>query len=353
MRSLFNLTLFWLFSGRYMLKLNQTRSLFIITALSGATAFAEQPQYGERLEGFKYPHEIKHFDFNSQNQNLSMGYMDVSPQVKSNGKTVVLLHGKNFCGATWERSITELSEQGYRVIAPDQIGFCSSSKPRGYQFSFNQLAFNTQQLLKSLKIEQPIFIGHSMGGMLATRYALNYPNAVKQLILVNPIGLEDWQEKGVPYATLDALYKNELKTTFESIKNYQLKFYYNQQWKPEYDQWVEMQAGLYTGSAKEIVAWNQAQTADMLFNEPVLYGFKNLKVPTTLMIGMKDRTAPGSARATAEIAKELGDYPNLSKEAVQKIPQATLVPFDQLGHSPQIESPVEFHKALFKVLAQP
>lgn len=54
-----------------------------------------------------------------------MGYMDVPPEGDANGHTVVLMHGKNFCAATWQDTIKALSKVGYRVIAPDQIGFCS------------------------------------------------------------------------------------------------------------------------------------------------------------------------------------------------------------------------------------
>lgn len=145
--------------------------------------------YGPQLEGFSYPHPLKHYRFESQGKALEMAFMDVEPQGKANGRTALLLHGKNFCGATWERTIEVLSQAGYRVIAPDQVGFCSSSKPEGYQFSFAQLAHNTQALLEQEDIEQVTVIGHSMGGMLAARLALNYPQRVEQLVLVNPIGL--------------------------------------------------------------------------------------------------------------------------------------------------------------------
>ena len=80
-----------------------------------------------------------------------MAYMDVKPAAP-NGGTVVLLHGKNFCAATWQDTIGALSEAGYRVIAPDQIGFCKSTKPAHYQYSFQQLAGNTHALLASLGI---------------------------------------------------------------------------------------------------------------------------------------------------------------------------------------------------------
>ncbi|MBY4896063.1 alpha/beta hydrolase [Cupriavidus sp. AU9028] len=319
-------------------------------AAPAATSATPGTTYGPQLEGFRYPHPVQRFEFTSQQQPMSMAFMDVAPKGKANGRTAVLLHGKNFCGATWEQTIETLSSAGYRVIAPDQIGFCASTKPRGYQFSFPQLAANTQALLQSRGIQRATVIGHSMGGMLAARFALQYPNMVEQLVLVNPIGLEDWQAAGVPYATVDQLYQGELKTTFDSIKAYQLRFYYNGKWRPEYDRWVSMQAGMYAGSGREIVAWNQAQTAEMLFTQPVVHEFPHITAPTLLLIGEKDRTAPGANRAPAELATRLGNYPVLMRQAAAAIPRANLVAFPDLGHSPQVEAPELFHRTLLREL---
>lgn len=306
--------------------------------------------YGPQLEGFAYPYPIQRFETSSQGKKLSMAFMDVAPTRQPNGRTAVLLHGKNFCAATWESSITSLTQAGYRVIAADQIGFCASSKPEGYQFSFNQLAANTNALLASRGVERATIIGHSMGGMLAARYALSYPQSVEQLVLVNPIGLEDWQAAGVPYATIDQLYQGELKTSFDSIKAYQQRFYYNGQWKPEYDRWVSMLSGMYAGAGKELVARNQAQTSDMVFTQPVVHEFGRLAAPTLLLIGGMDRTAPGGNRASAEIAQHLGNYPELGRRTANAIPNATLVEFPELGHSPQVEAPDRFHEALLRGL---
>ncbi|WP_312920462.1 alpha/beta fold hydrolase [Stutzerimonas nitrititolerans] len=329
-------------------------SLTLIAGLALVPALhAEQQQsYGPHLEGFDYPYPVKRHEFSSQQQPLFMAYMDVQPEGKANGRTVLLMHGKNFCAATWEATIAVLSQNGYRVIAPDQVGFCSSSKPEGYQFSFAQLAHNTQGLLQSLDIDKVTVIGHSMGGMLASRFALSYAQNVEQLVLVNPIGLEDWQAEGVPYATIDQLYANELKTDFEKIKAYQQRFYYNGRWKPEYDRWVNMLAGMYAGDGKEIVALNQAQTSEMLFTQPVIHEFGQLKMPTLLLIGGKDRTAPGANRAPEQVAQRLGNYPELGRKAEQAIPGATLVPFPELGHSPQVEVPEVFHEALLRGLKE-
>ncbi|WP_396615666.1 alpha/beta fold hydrolase [Lysobacter soli] len=332
------------------------RSSLLACALSlvlspGLAFAAEVPSYGMELEGFDYPFLVKHHAFTSQGEALRMAYLDVAPATP-NGRTVVLLHGKNFCAATWESAIRALTGAGYRVIAPDQIGFCKSSKPEHYQYSFQQLAANTNALLESLSIERASIVGHSMGGMLATRYALMYPQRTEALMLVNPIGLEDWKALGVPWASVDANLAGELKTNFDSIKRYQQQVYYSGQWKPEYDRWVSMLAGLYAGPGKQRVAWNQALTTDMVFTQPVVHEFPQIRVPTTLFIGQRDRTAIGRDRASPELRERLGDYPALGKLAAKAIPGATLVEFEDLGHSPQVEAPERFEKALLEALGK-
>ena len=119
-----------------------------------ALAADDEPAYGPRLEGFEYPRPVAHFSFTSQGEAVEMAYMDVHPPAP-NGRAVVLLHGKNFCAATWEDTIAVLAEAGFRVIAPDQIGFCKSTKPAHHQYTFQELAGNTRALLAAL--------GHNAG----------------------------------------------------------------------------------------------------------------------------------------------------------------------------------------------
>lgn len=326
----------------------------VVTAGVSVPALAQDPAlgkaaYGAQLEGFDYPFKTEAFKVSSQGQELEMAFMDIAAE-NPNGRTVVLLHGKNFCGATWEGTINSLTKEGYRVIAPDQIGFCKSSKPQTYQFSFHQLAQNTKALLEQRGIDKATVVGHSMGGMLATRFALMYPDATEQLVMVNPIGLEDWKTKGVPYQSIEAAFEGEKKTSFDSIKAYQQKFYYSGDWKPEYDKWVAMGAGMYAGEGGDEVAWNQALTSDMVFTQPVVHEFSQVKAPTLLLIGMTDKTAPGANRAPEDIASTLGDYTKLGKQAAEAIPNAKLIEFEELGHSPQIQAPDRFHKALLEGL---
>ncbi|UEM03064.1 alpha/beta hydrolase [Skermanella rosea] len=304
------------------------------------------------LAGFDYPYEVKRFEFTSQGQPLSMAYMDVRPSNAGNGGTVVLLHGKNFCGATWESVIKPLTLAGYRVIVPDQVGFCKSTKPRAYQYGLHQLAANTHALLEQAGVRRPIVMGHSMGGMLAMRYALMYPDRTSGLVLVNPIGLEDWKAEGVPVVTVDQLYQSELKTDYDNIKEYQRTTYYSGDWKPEYDRWVEMLAGMYQGDGRDLVAWNQALTSDMVFMQPVVHELQNIRVPTLLMIGERDTTAIGKNRAEPDVAARLGRYAELGRRTAERIRDARLVTFPELGHSPQVQAPEEFNAALLENLEQ-
>ncbi|MGO2368596.1 MAG: alpha/beta fold hydrolase [Serratia sp. (in: enterobacteria)] len=326
------------------------RWLLSAALISFATTAAETPQYGQELQGFHYPYPLQQFSFGSQGQQLRMGYMDVPPEGKANGHTAVLMHGKNFCAATWQETIKALTKAGYRVIAPDQIGFCSSTKPQHYQYSFQQLAQNTHALLSNLKISKAVIVGHSTGGMLATRYSLMYPQAVERLVMVNPIGLEDWKAKGVPWRSVDQWFERELKTSAAGIRQYELNTYYVGRWKPEYDRWVDMLAGLNNGPGHRLVAWNSALIYDMIFTQPVYYEFKDLQTPTTLMIGTADTTAIGSDIAPPAVKAKLGKYNVLGKQVATLIPHANLIEFPGLGHAPQMEEPTQFNNALIKAL---
>jgi pimeloyl-ACP methyl ester carboxylesterase len=312
----------------------------------------DAPVYGPQLQGFDYPFWVNGFDFTSQKQALRMAYMDVQP-ASPNGRTMVLFHGKNFCAATWKGSIKALTDAGYRVVAPDQIGFCKSSKPDYYQYTFQQLAANTHALLESIGVKQVTLLGHSTGGMLAVRYALMYPQQVEQLALVNPVGLEDWKVKGVPAVTVDQWFQREKQVSADKIRAYEQSTYYTGEWRADYEPWVQMLAGLNRGPDREIVAWNSALVYDMILTQPVVYEFGLLQMPTLLLIGQKDTTAIAKDFAPPAIRPLLGHYPELGRLAARNIPHATLVEFPDLGHAPQIQDPEAFHKALLQGLSAP
>ena len=316
-----------------------------------AQSIAQSPG-GLRLEEIKYPFPVQMFTVKTQGQTLEMAFMDVRPKAPALG-TAVLLHGKNFCGAYWQETAESLRGAGYRVIIPDQIGFGKSSKPTHYQFSFHQLARNTRELLQSLGVKKADIVGHSMGGMQAVRHALMFPTETRTLVLVNPLGLEDWQARGVPYQAVDHWYQQELKQTPEQLKAYQLENYYPRGWKPEYNRWLDLNSALLRHPEYPRVAWLQALAYDMIFTQPVVYELRAVQVPTLLIIGQSDRTAIGKQLAGETTRNLLGNYPALGRAAAKAVPNARLVALGGIGHLPHIEAFPRFIEPLLTFLKAP
>ncbi|KSA12657.1 2-hydroxy-6-oxo-6-phenylhexa-2,4-dienoate hydrolase [Maribacter dokdonensis DSW-8] len=338
-----------------MLKTDDMRNLmvvgFVILFVQFSKAQTDNLKWLDiELANYEYPYEVSVLNLKVQGQDVQMAYMDVKPS-KYNGKNIVLLHGKNFNGAYWETTIKALKKEGYRVIVPDQIGFGKSTKPLHFHYTFQQLARNTKELLDTLNIDKTVILGHSMGGMLATRFALMYPETTEKLVLENPIGLEDWKLK-VPYKPVDWWYANELKKSYEGIKNYQLVNYYDNKWKDDYDQWVNLLAGWTLNSDYKRIAWNAALTYDMIFTQPVVYEFEKIKVPTLLIIGTRDRTALGKPLVSEEVRKTMGLYDTLGKTTKQKIKNAQLVEIENIGHLPHIEKFESFIDPLIKFMKE-
>ncbi|MDX5437776.1 MAG: alpha/beta hydrolase [Pontibacter sp.] len=300
------------------------------------------------LDGYKYPYEVKYFEADMDGRKYKMAYMDVMPAKQDrNQQAVLLLHGKNFLGAYWTQTIKFLANNGFRVIVPDQIGFGKSERPEVY-YTFHELAQNTQQLLKQLGVQQVSVVGHSMGGMLATRFALMYPKLTSKLVLENPIGLEDYR-LFVPYKSVEELYQSELKQTEEAIRKYHQTYYIS--WKPAYSEWVQVPAAQTSHPDYPQVAKASALTYAMIYQQPVVYEFKEVQVPTLLVIGQEDRTIVGKGFIQdKQKLEEHGQYPQLGKTTARAIPDAQLVELQGVGHIPHLEATARFHEVLLGFL---
>lgn len=323
--------------------------LILLSVFAVSTqAFAQTPTtYNKELDGFQYPFEVRTFRFNSQNQDLKMRYMDIGD--KDAEKVIVLMHGKNFSGYYWERIATDLVSQKYRVIIPDQIGFGKSSKPDAYQYSFGQLALNTHALLANLNINKFDLVGHSMGGMLATTFAVNYSDSINKLILINPIGLEDYG-KYAEFKDVNFFYERELNKTLEKTINYQKKNYYDGHWSTEYEELLIPLAGMLAGSDRKTIAWNNALTYGPIFSENIIDRFSQIDSETYLIIGTRDKTGPGKGWLKPGVTKTLGEYHKLGKSTQSLIKGSTLYELEGLGHMPQFEDYDAFIKAFNKAL---
>ncbi|HYM03552.1 MAG TPA: alpha/beta hydrolase [Stellaceae bacterium] len=328
-----------------------TRLLLVALAL-GVTpgVAAEAPSYtvpmGIALDAWPYPYPVHYLPLAIEGQTLRMAYMDVAPDGAANGRAVLLLHGKNFGGFYWERPIRALAQAGFRVVVPDQIGFGKSAKP-DLHYGFDLLAANTIALLDALKIDRVDVIGHSMGGMLAIRFARSHAARVDHLVLEDPIGLEDYR-RFVPAPSLEALFRAQLAQTPEGYRRY-VKAYFAH-WRPEFESLVEPYARMMLDAEYPRFAMASALTSEMIYQQPVVYDLPLVTEPTLLIIGQADHTAPGRPAAPPDLGKLMGNYPKLGRDAAAAIPGARLVEIEDVGHIPHLEVPDRFEAVLLDFL---
>lgn len=317
------------------------------TSAPAASLYDKASPLDLRLSAWPYPYPLKEFKTSLQGQAASMVYMDVPAQGKQKG-VVLLFHGKNFSSDYWALTIAGLTQAGYRVIAPDQIGFGKSSKPN-VAYHFDDLAANTDSLLKSLGVKRVSVIANSMGGMLAIRFARIYPQTVQKLVLENPLGLEDYS-KDIPPQQNDNLLKLEMAQTEVSYRRFLQSYFPN--WQPSYEKFVEVYVRVQKGPDYPAYAMTSVLTYQMIAEKPVVNDLPQLKMPALLVIGQKDRTVFGRRFAPPEAVKSLGNFPELGKKAQAVIPNATLVPIDNVGHVPHVEVPDLFVKTVVQFLNQ-
>lgn len=327
-------------------------ALAALLQASGAAAQVPAPSYagsealGVAMEGWAYPYPLEVLQFELQGQPVRMLYMDVKP-AQPNGQTVLLFHGKNFGADYWANTLRTLSAKGYRVIAPDQIGFGKSSKPE-IPYSFEALADQTARLLDTLQVPRVAVIANSMGGMLGVHFSRRHAQRVTALVLENPLGLEDYR-LSIQQQTVDNLIKLEMAQTPETYRRFLMSYF--PVWRPEQERFVEIFARVQKSAEYPRYARVSALTYQMIYDGPIVAELPRLTVPTLLAIGQLDRTVFGRRFAPPESVKALGNFVQLGKNAQKLIPGARLVEFEGVGHVPHLEVPELFHAAVLEFLA--
>jgi pimeloyl-ACP methyl ester carboxylesterase len=316
---------------------------------SHAADTAPREPYGIALEGFAYPYPVHLLPLTNDGEQLSMAYMDVPP-AQPNGRTVVLLHGRNFPSSYWAPVIKMLSEAGFRVVVPDQIGFGKSSKPTG-ELHFDTLARNTIALLDHLKIDKAEIIAHSLGGMLGVRIARAYPDRVAHLVLTAPIGLEDYRLY-VPPTPTEKIIQTEDKLTADGYRkqlqtNYAIKLpaeaitpfidaRFNIKGSPDYPRWL-----------RAFVSSGQ-----MIYREPVAHEIALITEPTLFIMGADDHNAPGRPNAPEALRAKMGENAELAKALAAKMPNARAEVIPDTGHLVFLEAPEKYKELVLAFLGR-
>lgn len=102
------------------------------------------------------------------------------------GSVVVLLHGIASSASTFELVIPELRKH-HRVIAIELLGFGQSPAPDDCEYTIDEHVAAIAATIRSLHLRKPfILVGHSLGSLLAARYAARHQREVSRLVLVSP-----------------------------------------------------------------------------------------------------------------------------------------------------------------------
>jgi pimeloyl-ACP methyl ester carboxylesterase len=326
--------------------------LSAVLATLPLSAYAAEPAarepYGIGLEGFAYPYPVNLFPVVNDGEQLRMAYMDV-PSSKPNGRTVLLLHGRNFPSSYWAPIIGTLTEAGYRVIVPDQIGFGKSSKPTG-ELHFDNLARNTIALMDHLQIPKFELVAHSLGGMLAVRIARAYPEHIDHLLLAAPIGLEDYRLY-VPPTPTEKIIESEDKLTPDGYRK-QLEVNYSLKLQP--DQVTPfVDARFNIKGAADYQRWLHAfvSSGQMIYREPVAHEVPLITLPTLFIMGADDHNAPGKPLAPEAMRAKMGQNADLAKADAAKMSNAKVEVLPNAGHLVFLDAAPKFDELMLAFLA--
>lgn len=277
-----------------------------------------------------YPFPSTYLPLTLYGQDVRMAYMDVAPQGAANGHTVMIFHGNNFAGFYFGNIIEALRKEGFRVIVPDQIGYGRSSKPI-IPYSLNDMARSSRAILQSLKIDKAMIVGHSMGGMLATRFATQYPAVTERLVVYNPIGLTDGRYDR-PSGSVDEQYKSALGATYQGIRASLMRYVAHNPaaWTPEFESYARVRYSWTLSADWPRLAMVQTLIGNVIYADPVIYDWAHITAPTLAFGGAED-VLPGSAKVFQDRMKVLADTIPNGNGKLHLIPG--------LGHVPHMEAP--------------
>jgi pimeloyl-ACP methyl ester carboxylesterase len=294
-------------------------------------------------EDVPYPYPVSYLPITLYGQDLRMAFMDVAPVGQPNGHTVVLLHGNNFAGFYFGGPIDVLRKAGFRVVVPDQMGYGRSSKAI-IPYHFHDWARNTRLVLQSLKIDKAMIVGHSMGGMLAARFATQYPAMTERLVLYNPIGLVD-PRYDRPLESADEAYKRTLASTYQTIRASIMRYVAHNPaaWTPEFEQYTRIRYSWTLSGDWPRLAMVQTLINQVQYLDQVVDDWAHIKAPTLVFGGAED-VLPGSAAVFKERMKFIADtIPNGN---------ARLLLLPGLGHVPHLEAPDKTYPPLLAFLKE-
>jgi pimeloyl-ACP methyl ester carboxylesterase len=239
---------------------------------------------------------------------------------------MILIHGFASSNLVWSRVLLELAEQGFRVVAPDLLGYGYSAKPRDLEYTIQRQAKMVVGLMREMGIERARVVGSSYGGAVAATIALDYPKLVEKLVLVGAVT----NNRPTRYMLMrlfgspvigDVL--SPLLVGSRRLLRMRMKRVYDRHAWPMDERRVEARhLPLRTrGTHRAIIRTVRRWDAERVSRDAHL-----ITQPSLILWGDRDREVP------------LADGRRLHEE----IPNSRLIVFEECGHLPHEEYPEEF-----------
>lgn len=322
--------------------------------VSMGVAWAQSPTaepLGIALEGYAYPYPVNFLALTVERHPGRLAYMDVAPTAQANGRSVLLMHGRNFPAFYWQSTIRVLTSAGYRVIAPDQINFGKSSKLDDVPVSFDTMARHTAGLLDHLEVDRVDIVAHSMGNMAAVRFVRTYPDRVRKIAMYAPVGLEDYRFY-VPPVPEERLIEQEDKLTREAFLNQLITTYGLTLPREQVEPFVDVRERMKDSA--EWPRWVRSFVSSYyaIWGQPVVHELPLVDKPVLFLVGTRDRTAPGRPFAKPEDRDRMGRIVERAQELAPKMKNARVEVFDGVGHLIHMEAAGRFHDAVLRFLAE-
>lgn len=310
----------------------------IITAISGIFIIAlvigtgiSQAQISQ-FSDLDYPYPVQ---FQELNNGQQIAYVD-----EGEGPAIILIHGLGSYIPAWKKNISSLSKQ-YRVIALDLPGYGKSSK-EAEEYSIPFFAKTVADLQQKLGIKNAVWAGHSMGGQIALRGALEYPQKINRLILLAPAGFERFTEQEgammknfvTPQsiqATPDSLIRQTFKATFYDF--------------PEEAQFmIEDRVTIRNAENFEGYARAYAGSVQAMLDDPVFDKLSTIQLQTLIVFGKQDMLIPNRQFHTDLTPKKV------AKSGHDQLPNSELKMIDKAGHFVHFEQSGKVNKAILQFL---
>ncbi|MEM6347450.1 MAG: alpha/beta hydrolase [Bacteroidota bacterium] len=265
--------------------------------------------------------EIKLKYTNQHSRFLDIDHALVHYRDEGQGPPILLLHGTFASLHTFDGWVAEL-KSSYRLIRLDLPGFGLSEVTEDHVYSMERYIAVIKTLLDELGIERLSIAGSSLGGWLAWEFALDFPDLVERLILIDAAGVEIHRHIPLPVRLARLPFAKKFAPLFinrPTIKHFIREVYADpSKIRPEViDRYYELFAR--EGNPEAFLAIVNSKFVDRAHELP------KIQAPTMIIWGEQDNWLPISN----------------AYHFLNVLPQAKLIIYEDLGHIPMEEAPIE------------